>query len=43
MFRRSSSRKTSDRKIRSTPEKMHRAAFADETSAKVIQDPVGLR
>ena len=42
MFRRSSPRKTRDGKVGGAPEKVHRAAFADEASAKLFENPVSL-
>src|SRR6266850_3972236 len=36
VFRRSSPRKTGDSEVGSAPEEMHRAAFADEASAKSV-------
>src|SRR6476469_588602 len=43
MRRRSPSGKSRDREVKASPEKMHRAAFADESRAKLLEDPIGLQ
>ena len=42
MHRRAAARKTRHGEVGGAPEKMHRAAFADEAHAKDLEDAIGL-